>query len=110
MYRRGVVSDTEPFSRPLPLCGKNQRAVRAIRLRRASPVGPPWYGGCRAAQLCRAGVAGTLCTRQDSVKLKNLSYNIATEAKKIAEICPALCSGGGGSAIIIRKKMIPKGL
>ena len=24
MYRRGVISDTEPFSRPLPLCGKTR--------------------------------------------------------------------------------------
>ena len=24
MYRRGVVSDTSPFSRPLPLCGKTR--------------------------------------------------------------------------------------
>ena len=32
MYRRGVASDTQPFSRPLPLCGDDQRAVRATRL------------------------------------------------------------------------------
>ena len=47
IYRRGVASDTQPSSRPLPLCGKNQRAVRATRLRRACPGAPPWCGECK---------------------------------------------------------------
>ena len=32
MYRRGVASDAQPSSRPLPLCGIAQGAVCATRL------------------------------------------------------------------------------
>ena len=32
MYRRGVASDTPPFSRPLPLCGIGQRNFLSTRL------------------------------------------------------------------------------
>ena len=40
MYRRGVVSDTSPFSRPLPLCGKIGELSVLTRLD-APPLAPP---------------------------------------------------------------------
>ena len=45
LYRRGVASDALPFSRPLPLCGIAQGAVRAIRLDAPSLVLPRGAAG-----------------------------------------------------------------
>ena len=58
IYRRGVASDTLSFSRPLPLCGIDQRAVCATRLGCASTGAPPWCGGHRVVQPCRARPLG----------------------------------------------------
>ena len=54
IYRRGVTSDASPFSRPLPLYGIDQRAVRATRLDAPTLVAPPWCGGRRVVQPCGA--------------------------------------------------------
>ena len=58
IYRRGVASDTTSFSRPLPLCGGNWRAVRATRLDAPPLVGPPWCGECRMMPPCGARPLG----------------------------------------------------
>ena len=74
---------------------QNQRAVRTTRLGRASLGCPTVVRRVSVMRPCRAGVAGTLFPRKDSVKLKNLSYNIATEAKKSPKFAPSSVRGRG---------------
>ena len=62
MYRRGVASDTLPFSRPLPLCGIDWRAIRATRLdapTRSLPRGAAGVGSHHISDVHRRGGSQT---------------------------------------------------
>ena len=95
MYRRGMASDASPLSRPLPLCGKNQRAVSATRLdapylvlpRGAAGVGDaisPWRLPLHGEfQIDRA--KGAWYTEGEDDRL--------LEMREVAEVCEA-CEHG----------------